>query len=176
MPNIVCVKSNFLSNNNDIYIFSYDKAIDLLEKRTDFEEALVSINKCLLLKPHHIPFFEIRSEIYLNLCDFQSSILSLQKSILYTQVTTNTNTQNNSRLSTHEQPLSIPATPAYREDRLTNDKIAFLRYLSGVSLFDQKLYLDALSIIATGANIFNTLPFQIYRYAFSIYSITETKV
>jgi len=143
-----------------------------LGKRTNYEEALVNINKCILLKPYHIPFYEIRSEIYLNLCDFQSSILNLQKSILYTQVTTTTNRPINSRLSTHErqQPLQVsiptPATPAYREDRLTNDKIAFLRYLSGITLFDQKLYLDALSIIAIGANIFNTLPFQIYRYLY----------
>jgi len=134
-----------------------------LEKRTNYEEALVNINKCLLLKPYYIPFYEIRSEIYLNLCDFQSSILSLQKSILYTQVTTT----NNSRLSTHEQQISsisMPVTPAYRGDQLTNDKITFLRYISGVTLFDQKLYLDAISIIANGANIFSTLPFQIYRY------------
>jgi hypothetical protein len=138
-----------------------------LEKRTNFEEALVNINKCLLLKPYHIPFYEIRSEIYLNLCDFQSSTLSLQKSILYTQVTTGAAAAaatSNSRLSAHEQPVSIPVTPANREDTLTNDKIAFLRYISGVTLFDQKLYLDALSIIANGANIFSTLPFQIYRY------------
>jgi hypothetical protein len=129
-------------------------------KRTNYEEALVNINKCLLLKPYHIPFYEIRSEIYLNLCDFQSSILSLQKSILYKQAAT-----NNSRLSTHDQQqsVSMPETPAYREDKLTNDKTAFLRYISGVTLFDQQLYLDALSIIAIGSNVFSTLPFQIYR-------------
>lgn len=151
--------------DNHCQIF-YDKAIHLIDKRTNFEEALVYINKCLLLKPYHIPFYEIRSDIYLNLCDFQSSILNLQRSILYTQATTNTNVQSNSRLSNNDQQqvtsISIPVTPAHREDQLTNDKIAFLRYLSGVSLFDQKLYLDALSIIATGANIFSTLPFQIY--------------
>lgn len=139
--------------------------------RTNYEEALVNINKCLLLKPFHIPYYELRSEIYLNLCDFQSSIINLQKSILYTQVTNNPNPISNSRLSIADQQqqvrsISMPVTPAYREDRLTNDKIAFLRYISGVSLFDQKLYLDALSIIANGANVFSTLPFQIYRYLF----------
>lgn len=153
-------------------IFSYDKAIELLGKHTNYEEALVNINKCILLKPYHIPYYEIRSEIYLNLCDFQSSILSLQKSILYKQVTTTpTNPTSNSRLSTNEQQqekqqltsVSMPVTPANREDRLSNDKIAFLRYISGVTLYDQKLYLDALSIIANGANVFSTLPFQIYR-------------
>ena len=138
------------------------KRLDFMEKRTNYEEALVNINKCLLLKPYHIPFYEIRSEIYLNLCDFQSSILSLQKSILYKQATT-----NNSRLSTNQQQQSVSMpgqTPALREDKLTNDKTAFLRYISGVTLFDQKLYLDALSIIANGSNVFSTLPFQIYRY------------
>ncbi|CAF3692833.1 unnamed protein product, partial [Rotaria sordida] len=136
----------------------YDRAMELMEKRINYEEALVNVNKCLLLKPFHIPFYEIRSEIYLNLCDFQSSIISLQKSILYTQVTT-----SNSRLSRNEQQsISKPVTPANREDRLTNDKIAFLRYVSGVTLFDQKLYLDALGIVANGSNIFITLPFQIY--------------
>lgn len=140
-----------------------------MNARTNYEEALVNINKCLLLKPFHIPYYELRSEIYLNLCDFQSSIINLQKSILYTQVTANPNPTSNSRLSIADQQqqqvrsISMPATPAYREERLTNDKIAFLRYISGVSLFDQKLYLDALSIIANGANIFSTLPFQIYR-------------
>lgn len=152
-------------------IDSYDKAVELLNKHTNYEEALVNINKCLLLKPFHIPYYELRSEIYLNLCDFQSSIINLQKSILYTQVTTNPNSISNSRLSITDpqqqqqqvRSVSVPVTPAYREDRLTNDKIAFLRFISGVSLFDQKLYLDALSIIANGANIFSTLPFQIYR-------------
>jgi len=139
-----------------------------LGKHINYEEALVNINKCLLLKPSHIPFHEIRSEIYLNLCDFQSSILSLQKSILYTQVTTTMNATSHSRLSLNDQQqeISVPVTPAYREDRLTNDKIVFLRYISGVTLFDQKLYLDALGIIANGANIFNALPFQIYRYLY----------
>jgi hypothetical protein len=73
---------------------------------------------------------------------------------------------NPSRLSTHDQPpqtVSIPATPANRDDHLSNDKVAFLRYINGITLFDQKLYLDALSIIANGANVFSTLPFQIYR-------------
>lgn len=131
-----------------------------MQKRTDYEEALVNINKCLLLKPYHIPFYEIRSEIYLNLCDFQSSVISLQKSITYAQATA-----NNSRLSkTETQTASKPATPIHQEDRLNNDKIAFLRYISGVTLYDQKLYLDALGIVANGSNIFITLPFQIYRY------------
>lgn len=143
-----------------------------MEKHENYEEALVNINKCILLKPYHISYYEIRSEIYLNLCDFQSSILSLQKSILYKQVTTNTNPTSNSRLSNNDQQqqqstsVSMPVTPACREDRLSNDKIAFLRYLSGVSLYDQKLYLEALGIIANGANVFSTLPFQIYRYLY----------
>jgi hypothetical protein len=143
--------------------------MEYVGKRTNYEEALVNINKCILLKPYHIPYYEIRSEIYLNLCDFQSSILSLQKSILYKQVTTNTNPTSISRSNNDQQQptsVSMPVTPAYREDRLSNDKIAFLRYLSGVSLYDQKLYLEALSIIANGANVFSTLPFQIYRYLY----------
>lgn len=146
-----------------------------MDNSTNYEEALVNINKCLLLKPFHIPFYEIRSEIYLNLSDFQSSIISLEKSILYTQVTTNNNATSNSRLSKHDQQqlqqqqqqpgtTTNAQTPSCREDRLTNDKIAFLRYLLGVTLFDQRLYLDALGIVANGANIFLTLPFQIYRY------------
>ena len=138
-----------------------------MNKRTNYEEALIHINKCILLKPFHIPYYEIRSEIYLNLCDFQSSILSLQKSMLYIQATTGLKAPSQSQLSIAEhQPHSIsaPVTPAIREDQLTNDKIAFLRYISGVSLFDQKLYLDALGIIANGANVFSTLPFQIYRF------------
>lgn len=161
------MSEQFWIDGNIIVIFvSYDKAIDLLEKHQNYEEALVNINKCLLLKPYHVPYYETRSEIYLNLCDFQSSILSLQKSILCTQATTYTKAPNNSRLSLNDQQptVSIPVTPAYREDQLANDKISFLRFISGVSLFDQKLYLDALGIIANGANIFNTLPFQIYRY------------
>ncbi len=136
-----------------------------MNKRTNYEEALVHINKCILLKPFYIPYYEIRSEIYLNLCDFQSSILSLQKSILYTQATTDLKAPSQLSITDHEpQRISAPVTPAIREDRFANDKIAFLRYISGVSLYDQKLYLDALGIIANGANIFSTLPFQIYRF------------
>ena len=128
----------------------------------------MNINKCLLLKPYHIPFYETRSEIYLNLCDFQSSILSLQKSLLCNQSTTTVNRTSNSRLSKNEpQTTSIPVTPAYQEDKLMSDKISFLRYISGVTLFDQKLYLDALSIVANSSNIFNALPFQIYRYSYT---------
>jgi len=161
-------------------LFSYNRAIELIDKQANFEEALVYINKCLLFKPYHIPFYEIRSEIYLNLCDFHSSILNLQKSILYTQETTNKNLKPNSRLSNNDEQqitsVSVPVTPGHREDQLTNDKIAFLRYLSGVSLFDQKLYLEALSIIATGANIFSTLPFQIYRYFLFYKFISEMMI
>jgi tetratricopeptide (TPR) repeat protein len=140
---------------------SYEKAVEMLEKRTNYETALIHINKCILLKPYHIPFYEIRSEIYLNLCDFQSSILSLQKGFSYKQATSNTQQSID-----EQQPQTVPKRVASvsKQDKLTNDKIAFLRYISGLTLFDQKLYIDALSIIANGADVFSTFPFQIYRY------------
>ena len=139
--------------------------MEWVDQRKNYEDALVNVNKCLLLKPFHIPFYDLRSEIYLNLCDFPSSCSNLQKSLLYIHATTpssNANTQ--SRLSTNEQQaISIPPTPANRDDLFNHEKVAFLRYITGVTLFDQKLYLDALSIIANGSNVFTTLPFQIYR-------------
>jgi len=145
------------------FFYSYDKAVEIMEKRTNYETALIYINKCLLLKPYHIPFYGIRSEIYLNLCDFQSSILSLQKGFSYKQATS-----NNQKSSIEQEGVLPPIheAPLSKEDKLTNDKIAFLRYISGVTLFDQKLYIDALSIIANGADVFSTFPFQIYRYLY----------
>ncbi|CAF0729022.1 unnamed protein product [Adineta ricciae] len=144
----------------------YEKAVNMLEKRTNYELALIYINKCLLLKPYHIVLYEIRSEIYLNLCDFQSSILSLQKGVSYQHAINKKEQlarekyqqQHPEEVTMHQQ---VPAVS--KEEKMKNDKIAFLRYMSGISLFDQKLYIDALSIIATGADIFSTFPFQVYR-------------
>ncbi|CAF1359906.1 unnamed protein product [Adineta steineri] len=146
-----------------------DKAVVILEKRTNYELALIYINKCILLKPFHITFYEIRSEIYLNLCDFQSSILSLQKGISYKQATTNNQKSiNEQQEQQQQQVVPISSSPVTKDEKLTNDKIAFLRYISGVTLYDQKLYIDALSIIANGSDVFSTFPFQIYRYLYII--------
>ena len=138
----------------------------MLEKRTNYELALIYINKCILLKPYHIALYEIRSEIYLNLCDFQSSILSLQKAVSYQHAINKKEQlarekyqqQHPEEVTIHKQ---VPAIS--KEEKTKNDKIAFLRYMSGISLFDQKLYIDALSIIANGADVFSTFPFQVYR-------------
>ena len=150
---------------------SFEKALNAVDQRKNYEDALINVNKCIMLKPYHIPFYDLRSEIYLNLCDFQSSCLNLQKSLVYMHVTStpSSNANNLSRLSNsdqnhQQQSLSIPPTPATREDLFNHDKIAFLRYINGVTLFDQKLFLEALGIIGNGANMFTTLPFQIYRY------------
>ena len=151
-----------------MFVNSCDKAVGILEKRTNYELALIYINKCILLKPFHITFYEIRSEIYLNLCDFQSSILSLQKGLSYKQATTNNQQSINEQQQQQQQVVPISSPPVSKEEKLTNDKIAFLRYISGVTLFDQKLYIDALSIIANGSDVFSTFPFQIYRYLYNI--------
>ena len=130
-----------------------------MKEQTNYEEALVHINKCILLRPYHVPFYELRSEIYLHLCDFQSSRANLRKGILYTQA----------RASKDKQQLqtATPTLPSsgHVEEKLTSDKTAFLQYMNGIILFDQKLYADALSSMANDSTIFTTLPFQILGYA-----------
>lgn len=150
--------------------FSFEKALNSVDQHKNYEEALINVNKCIMLKPFHIPFYDLRSEIYLNLCDFQNSSLNLQKSLIYTYVTStpSSNANNLSRLSNNDQlhqqnSISVPQTPANRDELFNHDKIAFLRFITGVTIYDQKLFLEALGIIGSGVNMFTTLPFQIYR-------------
>jgi hypothetical protein len=104
----------------------------------------------------------------LNLCDFQSSSSNLQRSLYNFQAMTSTNENNDSTSSLTDEQLpqtvSRSVTPINHNDPLNNDRLVFLRYITGVILFDQKLYLDALSTIVNVPNILDKLPFQIYRY------------
>ena len=146
---------------------SFEKVLQIMKEQTNYEEALVLINKCILLRPYHIPFYELRSEIYLHLCDFQSSQANLRKGILYTQATVTKDKRHQPTASEQQVPTATPAllSSGHADEKLTHDKTAFLQYMNGIVLFDQKLYADALGSMANDAKIFTTLPFQIFGYA-----------
>ncbi|CAF0841438.1 unnamed protein product [Didymodactylos carnosus] len=98
-------------------IINFDKALKGIEQH-DYEESLVHINKCLLLIPYHSQFYEMRAQLYLELCDFQSALLTLQKIILSYQVVTKDQEQS---------PSSKPIVN--KEEKILNEKISFLRYI-----------------------------------------------
>lgn len=114
-----------------------------------------------------MPFHELRSEIYLELCDFRSAVAGIQKMISHKRAaSTKQNPAIQGRQSVQDQRKSvssIPATPADFDENTYNEKVGFLRYITGITLFDQKLYFDAFGIIVSGSNIFATLAFQVYR-------------
>ncbi|XP_038230093.1 tetratricopeptide repeat protein 16 isoform X2 [Dermochelys coriacea] len=81
----------------------------------EWEKAVICYSKAIYLNPQQVEFYVQKAEAFLQLCDFQSAVLNLRKAY----------------------SLS-PAKEEYVE------RMAFILYLQGQSLFDQEVYGDAL--------------------------------
>ena len=90
----------------------------------DCNQAMSSFNKAIALKPDIIKYYIARGECYLQLCDFQSAILNFKKACILDP-----------------------------DDEETFSRLAFLYFLQGQCLFDEKLYGEALESFSRAAEM-----------------------
>ncbi|XP_077692376.1 tetratricopeptide repeat protein 16 [Eretmochelys imbricata] len=81
----------------------------------EWEKAVICYSKAINLNPQQVEFYVQKAEAFLKLCDFQSAVLNLRKAY--------------SLSSAKEEYV---------------ERMAFILYLQGQSLFDQEVYGDAL--------------------------------
>ncbi|XP_060590899.1 tetratricopeptide repeat protein 16-like isoform X2 [Ruditapes philippinarum] len=101
----------------------FNKAIQMKEEG-NYQGVILFINKAMGIRKDDVRFFVERAEAYLRLCDFQSAILNYKKACLLDP----SNEQFYNRLS-------------------------FLYYFQGQSLFDQRLYPEALEAFSRAAEM-----------------------
>ena len=102
---------------------SADRAKELFDEML-YEDALVAMTKAINLKPNVVDFYRLRGEAALMMCDFQSAILNYKK------------------------------TCVLEPDTHSNyNRLAFIYYMHGQCLFDQKLYPEALESFSRAAEM-----------------------
>ncbi|XP_063792699.1 tetratricopeptide repeat protein 16 isoform X2 [Pseudophryne corroboree] len=101
----------------------YERGLQCLSQG-EWEKAVISFSKAINLCPEKIQLYVKRAEAFLQLCDFQSAALNLQKACSITHP-----------LQEHTELL------------------AFTYYLQGQSLFDQMCLLDALESFTRATEI-----------------------
>lgn len=106
------------------YFFSFNDGVTYLSDLEDHNQAITSFNKAISLKPEVVKNYIARGESYLQICDFQSAILNFKKACILDP----DNDQSYSRL-------------------------AFLYFLQGQCLFDEKLYSEALESFSRAAEM-----------------------
>lgn len=90
----------------------------------DHNQAITSYNKAISLKPDIVKNYIARGESYLQICDFQSAILNFKKACILDP-----------------------------DNDLTYSRLAFLYFLQGQCLFDEKLYSEALESFSRAAEM-----------------------
>ncbi|KAL4219087.1 Tetratricopeptide repeat protein 16 [Mactra antiquata] len=101
----------------------FDKALQMKEDK-NHQGVILYINKAMGIRKDDVRFFVERAEAYLRLCDFQSAILNYKKAC-----------------------LMDPSNDVYY------NRLAFLYYFQGQSLFDQRLYPEALEAFSRAAEM-----------------------
>ncbi|XP_052229200.1 LOW QUALITY PROTEIN: tetratricopeptide repeat protein 16-like [Dreissena polymorpha] len=108
---------------DDTAMKHFTKALKLKEEK-NYQSAILFINKALTIHKDDVRFYVERAEAYLNLCDFQSAILNYKKAC-----------------------LMAPSNQEYYE------RLAFFYFFQGQSLFDQRLYPEALEAFSRSAEM-----------------------
>ncbi|XP_070531756.1 uncharacterized protein [Ptychodera flava] len=101
----------------------FDNALSLMQEQ-DFFKAIISLDKALNLKPRRTEYFIKRGECYLQICDFQSAILNYKKACVLD-----------------------PENEDYY------NRLAFIYFFQGQTLFDQHKFSDALESFSRAAEM-----------------------
>ncbi|KAJ8300257.1 hypothetical protein KUTeg_021776 [Tegillarca granosa] len=104
-------------------LFSTAVTMECKEQK-DYQGTILKINKAMGLRPDDPIYFMERAEAYIQLCDFQSAILNYKKACLLD-----------------------PDNDAYYS------RLGFLYYFQGQTLFDQRLYPEALESFSRAAEM-----------------------
>ena len=103
--------------------FSFDEGVTLSDWN-NHNKAITSFNKAICLKPEVVKNYIARGESYLQICDFQSAILNFKKACILDP-----------------------------DNDQTYSRLAFLYFLQGQCLFDEKLYSEALESFSRAAEM-----------------------
>lgn len=104
----------------------YNEALKLYN-RDLYEQALLKLEKAFTFSSQDINYYVLRTDCFIQLCDFKSAILTINK--LLSTIFINLNQDN----------------PNYNEIKNTlYDKIAFCYYMMGQTNLDSQLYMEAL--------------------------------
>ncbi|XP_013419989.1 tetratricopeptide repeat protein 16 [Lingula anatina] len=101
----------------------FQNALDSLSQ-DDYDRAILCLNKCIILKPWVVDYYVLRAETFLQSTDFQSSILNYKKACV----------------------LDPDCAQYYT-------RLAFIYYMQGQCLFDQRLYPEALEAFSRAAEM-----------------------
>lgn len=96
----------------------------LMKDEGNHQGVILYINKAMGIQSDDVRFFVERAEAYLRLCDFQSAILNYKKACLLD-----------------------PSNEDYY------NRLSFLYFFQGQSLFDQRLYPEALEAFSRAAEM-----------------------
>lgn len=103
--------------------FSFNEGVTLSDWQ-DHNQAITSFNKAISLKPEVVKNYIARGESFLQICDFQSAILNFKKACILDP-----------------------------DNDQTYSRLAFLYFLQGQCLFDEKLYSEALESFSRAAEM-----------------------
>lgn len=95
-----------------------------LSESDDHNKAILFFTKAINLKPEIDKYYVTRGESYLHICDFQSAILNFKKACILDP-----------------------------DNEQTYSRLAFLYFLQGQCLFDEKLYSEALESFSRAAEM-----------------------
>ena len=95
-----------------------------LSESDDHNKAILFFTKAINLKPEVVKYYATRGESYLHICDFQSAILNFKKACILDP-----------------------------DNDQTYSRLAFLYFLQGQCMFDEKLYSEALESFSRAAEM-----------------------
>lgn len=137
------LSSHFLFRMCFFAIFSFIEGCRLSES-DDHNKAILFFTKAINLKPEVDKYYVTRGESYLHICDFQSAILNFKKACILDP-----------------------------DNEQTYSRLAFLYFLQGQCLFDEKLYSEALESFSRAAEMkpevigYHTRRFVAVSFSFS---------
>ena len=114
----------FLVERADLY---YEKAINEFNLG-NFERTMTLLNKAFSLNTLNVRYYILKCECFIQMCDFKSAILTINKLLSVISVWSDSN------------DLKIYDTLKAN----LNEKTTFCHYMMGQIYFDSKLYFDAL--------------------------------
>jgi tetratricopeptide (TPR) repeat protein len=115
------IKEEVLKRGNDYY----EKSLGEF-KNEEYEKALGTLNKAFAFNSLNIQFYLLRCEAFIQLCDFKSALITINKLL--------------SILAIYTTEDDVQYDDLRRE---LLDKIIFCYFMIGQTYFDSCLYLDA---------------------------------
>jgi tetratricopeptide (TPR) repeat protein len=139
------IKDELIDKANVIY----NQSLILFEEG-NYEKALSRLRKAFNLNSFNIQYYLLKCESYLQLCDFKSALLTINKLLSIISV------------------WADKEDPTYDELKIELlNKIAFCHYSQGITNFDCKLYIEALESFNKATDLKpNNINYKIRRYCF----------